>query len=171
MCPSTSQSSSQESQDQSTSRQTPTPEVVARQNIMRVLAHSDATALEKAYEAFAYTAEWQFARRPETGLVMVRGCIGGGGAPFNLGEMSVTRAAVTLETGETGHSYTQGRNQRKAAIAAFFDAVWQNDSLKQRVEDDVIAPLNATLVAATTKTKKQVAATKVDFFTMVRGDT
>lgn len=141
-----------------------------RQNIMRVLAHADAEALEAAYAKFSYDANWQFARTPETGLVMVRGRIGGGGGPFNLGEMSVTRAAVTLNTGETGHAYTQGRNQRKAAIAAFFDAAWQNDALKRRVEDEVIAPLNAELIARDATTRKRAAATKVDFFTMVRGD-
>ncbi|MGQ3358871.1 MAG: phosphonate C-P lyase system protein PhnG, partial [Phreatobacter sp.] len=38
-------------------------------------------------------------RAPEIGLVMVRGRVGGDGAPFNLGEATVTRAAVALPDG------------------------------------------------------------------------
>ena len=41
-------------------------------------------------------------RTAETGLVMLRGRIGGDGAPFNLGEATVTRAAVRLASGEVG---------------------------------------------------------------------
>jgi alpha-D-ribose 1-methylphosphonate 5-triphosphate synthase subunit PhnG len=142
----------------------------ARQAAMRVFAHADATALEAAYAAFADLPEWRFLRRPETGLVMVRGRIGGGGAPFNLGEMSVTRSAVALATGETGHAYVAGRNQRKAAIAAVFDALWQTRAFGPRVETEVLAPLRADLEAGDTRAARQAAATKVDFFTLVRGD-
>jgi len=141
-----------------------------RQTAMKVLAHTDAALLEKKYEEFAAKPDWQFARKPETGLVMARGRIGGGGAPFNLGEITVTRAAVTLPTGEVGHAYCHGRNQRKAAIAAFFDAALQNTALRQKVEDQVIAPCADLLAQEATTAKEQAAATKVDFFTLVRGD-
>ncbi len=53
-------------------------------------------------------------REPENGLVMVRGRIGGDGAPFNLGEATVSRAAVRLATGEVGFGYALGRDRRKA---------------------------------------------------------
>lgn len=141
-----------------------------RQIVMRVLAEADAQSLETAYKNFDAVPVWRFARRPEPGLVMVRGRTGGGGAPFNLGEISVTRSAVTLESGETGHAYVAGRNQRKAAIAAFFDAAWQNADLKSRVETEVIAPLAAQQTATDKTARQQAAATKVDFFTMVRGE-
>lgn len=146
---------------------TPTP---SRQRTMHVLSHAAAESLEQAYEDFSGLPDWHFARRPETGLVMVRGRMGGGGAPFNLGEMSVTRAAVTLPSGETGHAYVAGRNQRQAAIAAVFDALWQNHEMQTRVETEVLAPLEAGLAAKDQKTVDQAAATRVDFFTMVRGD-
>ncbi|MGJ8528923.1 phosphonate C-P lyase system protein PhnG [Maritalea sp.] len=143
---------------------------IERQRVMKVLAHTDADLLEEKYNSFANKPDWQFARKPETGLVMARGRIGGGGAPFNLGEISVTRAAVTLDTGEIGHAYCHGRNQRKAAISAFFDAAWQNPALKPQVENDIIAPCAQLLDDKTTKSKQEAAATKVDFFTLVRGD-
>ncbi|WP_029040457.1 phosphonate C-P lyase system protein PhnG [Cucumibacter marinus] len=141
-----------------------------RQRVMRVLALSQAERLETLYEDFDAKPDWTFARRPETGLVMVRGRTGGGGAPFNLGEMTVTRAAVTLNSGETGHAYVQGGNQRKAAIAAFFDAAWQSAALTARVKAEIVDPLNAEIEAEDRRVRAETAATKVDFFTMVRGE-
>ena len=40
----------------------------------------------------------------ETGLVMLRGRAGGDGAPFNVGEATVTRAIVELPSGAGGAS-------------------------------------------------------------------
>ena len=64
-------------------------------------------------------------RAPETGLVMVRGRIGGDGRPFNAGEATVTRAAVRLPGGETGFAYHLGRDRARARLAAILDAHWQ----------------------------------------------
>ena len=141
-----------------------------RRTAMQILANTGSEKLEASYNAFPPKPEWTFVRAPETGLVMVRGKIGGGGAPFNLGEMTVTRSTVTLETGEVGHAYVAGRDRRKAAIAAFFDAAYQNPDLKPIVRDRVLGPLGRALLAADQKTAEQAAATKVDFFTMVRGE-
>lgn len=145
-------------------------EVAARQRVMRVLTQAPDQQLEDLYAQFADKPQWTFARKPETGLVMTRGRIGGGGAPFNLGETTVTRAAIQLESGEVGHAYCQGRNQRKAAIAAFFDAAWLSQKHKQSVERNIIAPLEKQQLASQKDKLKKAAATKVDFFTMVRGD-
>ena len=46
---------------------------------------------------------------------MLRGRIGGDGAPFNLGEASVTRAAVQIASGEVGIAYILGRDEKKRA--------------------------------------------------------
>jgi alpha-D-ribose 1-methylphosphonate 5-triphosphate synthase subunit PhnG len=111
---------------------------------------------------------YQLVRGPETGLVMVRGRTGGGGAPFNLGEATVTRATVRLGSGEIGHAYCLGRDGQKAEIVAVFDALWQRDTAM--IEAAVLAPLRAAAVAADATLKEETAATKVDFFTMVRGE-
>lgn len=147
-----------------------TANAAPRQHAMRVFALSATERLEAAYERFKGRPEWQFVRRPETGLVMVRGRTGGGGAPFNLGEMSVTRAAVSLASGEVGHAYVQGRDQRKAAIAAFFDAAIQNSDLMSRVEQEVVQPLASQIDAEDQTLRRQAQATKVDFFTVARGE-
>ena len=54
-------------------------------------------------------------RAAESGLVMVRGRIGGDGAPFNLGEATVTRATVRLASGEVGFAYVLGRDRDLAS--------------------------------------------------------
>ena len=70
-----------------------------RQRWLSVLAQADAGALETACAPLAelMSKPWQWLRQPETGLVMVRGRIGGTGAKFNLGEVPVTRCALRLE--------------------------------------------------------------------------
>jgi alpha-D-ribose 1-methylphosphonate 5-triphosphate synthase subunit PhnG len=107
-------------------------------------------------------------RAPETGLVMVRGRMGGGGRPFNLGEATVTRATVRLGSGSVGFSNVLGRDRRHAWLAAVFDALFQDDP--DGVEATVLAPVRATLHAQDQRTAEETAATRVDFFTLVRGD-
>lgn len=108
-------------------------------------------------------------RAPEIGLVMVRGRIGGDGAPFNLGEATVTRAAVSLPGGEVGFGHVLGRDRDKARLAALADALWQAPATRTAVEA-LLAPVRARLDAEAARRRGCAAATKVDFFTMVRGD-
>ena len=72
---------------------------------------------------------------------MVRGRIGGDGAPFNLGEATVSRAAVRLSTGEVGFGYTLGRDRQKARMIALCDALVQSNEFADAVEAEVLAPL------------------------------
>jgi alpha-D-ribose 1-methylphosphonate 5-triphosphate synthase subunit PhnG len=108
-------------------------------------------------------------RAPEIGSVMVRGRTGGTGAPFNLGEMTVTRCAVRLETGEVGHAYVQGRDKGHALRAAVVDALLQT-AAAPALRRDVIGPLAAEEQAAQAVRARKAAATKVEFFTLVRGE-
>ena len=108
-------------------------------------------------------------RQPEIGAVMVRGRVGGTGAAFNLGEMTVTRASVQLATGEVGHAWVQGRDKQHALRAAAMDALMQTDRASE-VTEGVLQPLEAEAKAARAARGAKAAATKVDFFTMVRGE-
>ena len=108
-------------------------------------------------------------RRPEAGTVMARGRAGGTGAPFNLGEVTVTRASVRLASGETGHGYAQGRDRAKAVAAALIDAMMQTEAAP-RLRRLVLEPLAAEMAAAAEARARKAAATKVEFFTMVRGE-
>ncbi len=107
-------------------------------------------------------------RPPETGTVMLRGRIGGTGAPFNLGEMTVTRCVLQLSDGAVGHAQVQGRDKEHARRAALVDALWQTDPA--RIEAVVLAPLRGEALAARRGTAARAAATRVDFFTLVRGE-
>ncbi|KQN70156.1 MULTISPECIES: phosphonate C-P lyase system protein PhnG [unclassified Devosia] len=140
----------------------------ARKRALDVLAAAPAKALAERWAAFGDQPAHQRIRGPETGLVMVRGRAGGGGAPFNLGEATVSRASVRIVTGEIGHGYCLGRDLDKAEAIAVIDALRQREMA--RVDAEIIEPLEALMAAGDEKRAEETAATRVDFFTMVRGD-
>jgi alpha-D-ribose 1-methylphosphonate 5-triphosphate synthase subunit PhnG len=140
-----------------------------RKAAMAVLAHSGAAEIAGKLAAIAVPAHENL-REPESGLVMVRGRTGGDGAPFNLGEATVSRAAVRLATGEVGFGYTLGRDAKKAQMIALCDAMAQSAELSSEVEVRVVAPLRAAMMAERNRKAAETAATRVDFYTMVRGE-
>ena len=140
-----------------------------RQAAMAVLAHSEAAEIASRLEALALP-DHEDLREPENGLVMVRGRIGGDGAPFNLGEATVSHAAVRLSSGEMGFGYTLGRDRQKARMIALCDALVQSDEFSGAVEKDVLAPLRAAMVSKRNQKAAETAATRVDFYTLVRGE-
>jgi alpha-D-ribose 1-methylphosphonate 5-triphosphate synthase subunit PhnG len=141
----------------------------ARRAAMALLAQSDAASIERGLSAVSSDAEFADLRAPETGLVMLRGRIGGAGSAFNVGEATVTRAAVQLSSGEIGFSYVLGRDANKARLAALCDALWQTDS-RDDIERRVLMPLRQARAARLEHERARTAATKVDFFTLVRGE-
>lgn len=140
-----------------------------RKEFMGVLAKSSSHAVAQACEALPSVPEFDWLRRPEVGGVMVRGRMGGTGAPFNMGEMTVTRCTLKLATGQVGHSYVQGRDKTHAKQAALIDALMQTDQAAQ-IDQNVIAPLRAALQKTKAHTQARADQTKVDFFTVVRGE-
>jgi alpha-D-ribose 1-methylphosphonate 5-triphosphate synthase subunit PhnG len=140
-----------------------------RQAAMAVLAHSDAAAIAGCLGTVAVPAHADL-REPENGLVMVRGRIGGDGAPFNLGEATVSRAAVRLASGEVGFGYALGRDRQKARMIALCDALVQSNDFLDAVETQVLAPLRAAIVSEADRKARETAATRVDFYTLVRGE-
>jgi len=140
-----------------------------RKAAMLVLAHSGTAEIARCLEAISVPAHEDL-REPENGLVMLRGRIGGDGAPFNLGEATVSRAAVRLVTGEVGFGYVLGRDQQKAQMIALCDALVQSDQFAGAVEASVVAPLRAAMVSDRSRKAQETAATRVDFYTMVRGE-
>jgi alpha-D-ribose 1-methylphosphonate 5-triphosphate synthase subunit PhnG len=140
-----------------------------RKAVMAVLAHSEASDISGHLKTIALP-DHENLREPENGLVMVRGRIGGDGAAFNLGEATVSRAAVRLCTGEVGFGYTLGRDREKAQMIALCDAMVQSEQFAGLVEAKVIAPLRAAISAKRNQKAAEAAATRVDFYTLVRGE-
>jgi len=137
---------------------------------MSVLAQATGTEIEQAWEALPERPDYRVVRRPEVGLVMVRARAGGSGAPFNLGEMTVTRCTIDVPSGIAGHGYVAGRDVRHAELAAVFDALLQDPLLTARLEETVIAPLEASQHERRRQQAARSAPTRVEFFTLVRGD-
>lgn len=100
---------------------------------------------------------------------MVQGRTGGTGSAFNIGEMTVTRCSVQLSDGTVGHGYVQGRSKRHAEISALVDALMQT-KISNEVRTLIIEPLNQEIEAAHANKRAKAAATKVEFFTMTRGE-
>lgn len=146
------------------------PMQAARRAAMATLAASPTVEIERALAPFAEVADFTELRTPETGLVMLRGRIGGNGAPFNVGEATVTRAAVQLKSGERGFAYVLGRDLKKARLAALCDALLQAVPTRHDIEQNVLAPLARASEDRTALAQAQTAATRVDFFTLVRGE-
>lgn len=133
-----------------------------------MLSKAPAARLESLWDAIGIKADYRVLRPAEQGLVMVRGRVGGTGNRFNLGEMTVSRCAVRLVSGETGFSYRAGRSRRAAEIAAVADALLQIPSWNTRLSQQLVAPLLSEQREQRELTARRSAATKVDFFTMTR---
>ncbi|KUP94432.1 phosphonate C-P lyase system protein PhnG [Tritonibacter horizontis] len=141
----------------------------ARKGWMSLLATADEARLAALFDTLDAAPDHDWLRAPETGGVMVRGRTGATGAPFNLGEMTVTRCTLKIAGGTVGHGYVQGRSKRQAELAAKLDAMLQTDAAPE-VQDKVLAPLRHEKSTARDARAAKAAATKVDFFTMVRGE-
>lgn len=144
-------------------------EIEERQKWLSVLARADRSAIETAL-ADQSLPDVVVLRPSEIGLVMVRGRAGGTGQRFNLGEMPVTRCSVRSAAGHVGHGYVQGRDKIHAELSAKLDAALQDVERRQALMETVIEPLAADLAERKRTIEAKAAATKVDFFTMVRGE-
>lgn len=147
-----------------------TVSIEARRAAMAVLVEAEAADIAARLDTLGPLPAHDDIRRPEAGLVMVQGRIGGDGRAFNLGEATVTRTAVRLAGGEVGFSCVLGRDGAKARLVALCDALMQSDLWRTAVETRVVAPLRETLEAAERTEAARTAATRVDFFTLVRGE-
>jgi alpha-D-ribose 1-methylphosphonate 5-triphosphate synthase subunit PhnG len=125
---------------------------IDRKTWMSTLSKARAYDVESFWKNLTNHPQFKLLRAPEIGGVMVRGRMGAQGDAFNLGEMTVTRCSVQLDTGEVGHSYVQGRDRGPCNNAS------------------IILPLSNLHSDRMDMRSRKAAATKVDFFTMVRGE-
>lgn len=144
----------------------PSNDTAAHAEWMSVLARAPAARLA---DLMPDLPPHEMLRVAEVGAIMVQGRTGGTGAAFNLGEMTVTRCSVRLAGGAVGHACVQGRDKNHATRAAIADALMQTESAAQ-IEADVLTPLRREAIARRNARAEKAAATRVEFFTLVRGE-
>lgn len=148
-----------------------------RRRWLAQLARAPRAALESALDAVCAGGPlpaFEWLRAPQTGLAMVRGRIGGTGDPFNAGEATVTRAVLRLKSdddvGAVGIAYQLGRDKRRAELAALADAMLQTTSWSDAVREQLLVPLVRVLDEERRERAANTASSRVDFYTMVRGE-
>lgn len=142
---------------------------VDRARRMGLLARATNEELRSALGTFLDRKDIMPVRGPETGLVMLRGRIGGGGNAFNLGEATVTRATVRLAGGAIGHGQRLGTDHETTRFAAIADALAEEGTCHEAV-NGLLAAVADRLAAERSGLAAETEATRVDFFTLVRGE-
>ena len=138
----------------------------SRRRWMAVLARAPVERLRTLLDDCSGLPDYAVMRGPEQGLVILRGRAGGGGAAFNVGEMTVTRCTVRTASGFVGHAYIPGREGRHAELAALADALLQDARWTDELEHRVITPLDQQQAQRRTERANKAAATQVQFFAM-----
>jgi len=146
---------------------------------MGVLAKASLPQLEQGVAQLGDLPTYHFLRAPEMGLAMVRGRAEGTGQPFNLGEMTITRCVVQVVADDAptagsspiaGFGYVAGRSARHAELAALCDALLQHPQWRAQVQATVLAPLQAAAAQQRATRAAETEATRVNFFTLLRGE-
>ena len=101
---------------------------------------------------------------------MVEARAGGAGRRFNSGEATMTRCVIRLADGTMGFSFALGRDRKKAENAAVLDAILQMGGDENKALLEGLDRLAQQQHAARDLKSRKAAATKVNFFTLVRGD-
>lgn len=147
---------------------------ISRSSWMALLARAPHHLLDRMLSPCT-DGRLQWLRRPETGLMMVQGRIGGTGDRFNVGEITITRCALRLDLGDAeanqtavGVSYVLGRNHRHAQLAAIADALLQDPAKHDRLQATLLDPIRRHLGSLEAQRQQRAQSTKVDFLTVAR---
>ena len=140
-----------------------------RQAWMKELALANFAELEILWQQFTNKPEFKYLRATDSGLLQVQGKLGNTGDRFNMGDITITRSSISLANGINGFAFVQGRNKQHADLAAIIDAIMQSD-LATNAQTALIAPLQAARLERLKTATAATLQTKVDFFTLVRGE-
>ena len=135
-----------------------------------MLANSSAARLGQHWQALNLQPEFTLIRPAEIGLTRLQARMGATGKRFVMGDATVTRAVVQLNDGTLGYSYLLGRDRAHAERCALLDALLQQPETRPLLEEKIITPLAAWRDEQRQLRAREIASSKVDFFTLVRGD-
>jgi len=142
----------------------------ARQRWMGILARASSAEIASLIARVKEPPSYEIIKRSETGTLMLEGRAGGAGQRFNMGEATMTRCVIRLSDGTMGFSYALGRDRKKAEQSAVLDALLQNVTPSAEILHAGIEAIARTQLEARDRASRKAAATKVNFFTLVRGD-
>jgi alpha-D-ribose 1-methylphosphonate 5-triphosphate synthase subunit PhnG len=143
----------------------------ARRRWLGVLCQASESELGEAWQQSGCGCEWQFLKKPEVVLVMVSGRAGGDGQTFHVGEATAARCVVEMgEPPVVGYGCVLGRSMLRAALVSLMDAWLQRLWLDGGDWIPHLSQMAQRQREADAAIAAEVASTKVDFFTMVRGE-
>lgn len=143
---------------------------VARQQLLSLLAKSRLDEIQAHWNKLSIQSDYRFLKKPEVGMVMVRAQADEVGQQFNMGEMTMTRCVIQLESEELGFGHCAGRDKAKAEQIAVIDACFQQQGYQALIHEQLVMPLETLLAEQRRQQAQKVTASKVNFFTMVRGE-
>ena len=139
-----------------------------RQAWLRLFALSSDQELENIVRISGLESRCSVIAEPEVGIVTVRSRISGNGAKFNIGDACVTKCEVLLDQQTKGYATVLGGRARRAKLVAILDA-----AMAAQIGEPLftmVQQLAEAQVLRVAHRRFKAAETKVDFFTMVRGD-
>ena len=141
-----------------------------RQDWLWALVHAPRERLQSAAPQMLAPHRFEGLREPETGLVMVRGRIGGTGDSFNLGEATVTRCVQRLIDPQGMHrvgvGYRLGRDIELVRWIAQFDALLQHPAHQADLLRCFVEPIRTEIHAMRSAQAREVDASRVQFQTL-----
>ncbi len=141
--------------------------VSERKSWMAVLARARREELDEIVARLGGLPAHVVLKPAETGTIMVEARAGGTGRRFNVGEATMTRCVVRLADGSMGFAYALGTDRQKALVSAVLDGLLQSSRTSGLIDE--VAELGRRQAEARKLALRKSAATKVDFFTLVRG--
>lgn len=142
---------------------------MTRKDWLRIIAHANQEDMCAKWQALGLEVSAQWLREPEIGLLPMQARMGNTGSKFLFGDATITRAVVEV-AGKTGYAFILGRNKQAAKCAALIDALMQDSAHQAHISSAILVPLAQATKDTHAQQHAEVAQTKVDFFTMVRGE-
>ncbi|MDR1049990.1 MAG: phosphonate C-P lyase system protein PhnG [Deltaproteobacteria bacterium] len=140
----------------------------ARSRVAGAVALAEDGELRALLDGLGELPPFEYLRRPGRGLVMLRGRAGGTGRPFNLGEAAATRCSIKI-LGRAGHGCCLGDDPARALAAALADGLLQDGGHAGRILS-LAGRLEELIGRRRALADRRAQKTKVEFFTLARGD-
>ena len=103
-------------------------------------------------------------------MIMVRAKADGSKKRFNLGEVIVSRCVLEVNQKYLGVSWVLGSNLKHVELAALFDGLMQDPEYHGKLNLSLLQALKEKQKKKDDIIVKDAADTKVEFFTLKRGE-